>query len=172
MSAYNAATAYAALRDLGFVADLGVAWTRELPDGTTIVVSGVDHHGEPDDVRSDGPACAQRLRDPDDWATRLAVVDCETFAGAIATVRRWIVGDFAPLAYTIIVGSHCLGTVEACHVTAAELHAATVEVARRQWGRPLVLAVYDDAEASPDDEARETFAAALDVARSTVGGAA
>lgn len=65
------------------------------------------------------------------------------------------------LAYTIIVGSHCLGTVETRDVSLDELHAATVEIARRQWGRPVVLAVYDDPEASVDDDALDVFAGAL-----------
>jgi hypothetical protein len=67
----------------------------------------------------------------------------------------------ADLAYTISVGSHMLGTVETRDVTAEDLREATIEIATRQWGRPVVLSVYDDPEASVDDEADEVFAAAL-----------
>jgi hypothetical protein len=81
------ADAFAALTALGFSADLGVAWTLDLTDGTTLVVSGVDEHGEPGDVSTDGPAFVQRLRDPNDHATIIDDLECSTFADALEAIR-------------------------------------------------------------------------------------
>lgn len=89
-------TAYSRLLSLGFVADLGVAWTRTLPTGLVAVVAGVDEHGEPDEVSADGRAHATLLRDPDDFDTVVESVPCASLDEAIATVQRWAV-DADPL---------------------------------------------------------------------------
>src|SRR5688572_12582948 len=82
--------AYAVLRDLGFAADLGVAWTLDLGNGTTIILSGVDEYGEPGEVSTDGRAYVSLLRDPDDYDTLVEFVDCETFEAALETVERMV----------------------------------------------------------------------------------
>lgn len=78
------------LRSLGFAHDLGVAWTRELADGTTVVVAGLDEHGEPCEPTLDGPAIAQRLRDPHDHSTLIALIEVRSLLGVTRFVNAWI----------------------------------------------------------------------------------
>lgn len=86
--------AFAALRALGFNADLGVAWTIDHHNGTSIVISGIDSDGEPDEVSTDHGACVTLMRDPNDFATVIESRTFDSFAAALATAIRWSRPDF------------------------------------------------------------------------------
>lgn len=82
------------LERMGFAPDLGPAWTRDLSDGTTLVVCGLDADGDPTRPASmDAPAVAQRLRDPSDHRTLVWSVERPTLRAVLDAVADEIAVD-------------------------------------------------------------------------------
>lgn len=76
------------MQTLGFVRDLGPSWVLDRPDGTSVLLYGLDERGEPDTPVDDAPVAATVLRDPWDHATVIA----EHGPAELAIVLAWIFG--------------------------------------------------------------------------------
>jgi len=93
---WTAPTALVELRAMRFTSDLGAALVLDLPDGSSILVGGVDEHGEPTEPADDLPAFAQLLGDPSDHDTLQYEVTRSTLREVLSVIREWIAASRSP----------------------------------------------------------------------------
>lgn len=77
------------LAGLGFTAAPSLAcmtWTRAMPDGSTIVLTGADERDDPTDDLT-GACWVTHLADPSDWATERASLRAPTLDAALDWAR-------------------------------------------------------------------------------------